>query len=391
MRMRLMFHGNGLGLRRAAAIVALTGVMLVPAWGKAQPAEQWRARFVDHVTDADSYDATRTSISTPASGVSWIVYSDGPQEGGGFDLKLARGPLRDGTFSRESIDPGDPEVAGYASLSMDSGGRANVAYSSGWLYGTGILKYAHRQRRAWQIDVVDPNQGVWGDTSLALDTNDRPYIAYSTLSGQLRLATRNQTGWTTELVSAEHVQALNLALDSTGLPRIAYVAGTGDAFTLRMATFDGASWAFETVARVSSQGMEFGVGLALDSRDEENIVFSVLEPDRGMAFARRVASGWDVRVLEGDLWQPALTVDTVDTVHVTFYDATRGALVYGRRAVGGEWSFETVEDDPSPYVRIGRQPSISVDDQGRVHLSYYHGDVVKGTKLRYAVSERATP
>jgi hypothetical protein len=219
-------------------------------------------------------------------------------------------------------------------------------------------------------------------------------IAYShggfTLRGELRLATRESTGWVSELVSRERIQALDLVLDSTGLPRIAYVAWDGSAYVLRLARFDGATWVFETISHVSSQGYEFGVDLLLDSADRARIAFAVYEPVQGLSFARQTPSGWEVELLRaGQLWQPAAALDSTDTVRLVFYDATHGALVYAQEGGRGSWLFQTVEDDPSGDIRIGRQPSIALDAIGRAHLSYYLGDLFQGAALKYAVSTEA--
>jgi hypothetical protein len=375
-------------LGRVILILALGCALVVPARSDARAAAPpgWKTRFVDRTTDADSYSGTRTYIQTAPSGISTILYCDGPLGGGRFDLKLARGPMPDGTFDMEVIDPNDPQVIGQGSLAVDSKRRPHVSYVSGLFYGQGVLKYARRQASTWRIEPVDANQGV-DDTAIAVDSKDHPLIAYGTLSDELRLATRERDAWVSDVVSLESVEALDLVLDSENRPRIAYVAWDGSAYVLRLATSNGTSWSFETISHVSSQGIEFGVDLMLDSSDRPQIVFAVLEPVRGLSFARYTSNGWEVELIrDGDLWQPTAVLDPGDTVHLVFYDATIGALMYGQRAPGGSWLLQTIEDDPSPNVRIGRQPSIALDPTGRAHVSYYFGDAFMGAALKYAES-----
>jgi hypothetical protein len=111
---------------------------------------------------------------------------------------------------------------------------------------------------------------------------------------------------------------------------------------------------------------------------------------QGLSFARQTRSGWEVELVRaGQLWQPAAALDDTDTVRLVFYDATIGALFYAQEGGRGSWLFQTVEDDPSGDIRIGRQPSLALDAFGRTHLSYYLGDRFKGAALKYAVSTGA--
>jgi hypothetical protein len=375
-------------LLRLALIAGLASVLVLPGGTEARAAGPgWEFRFVDRATDADSYAGTQTFVHVTPAGRSLVLYYDGPLGNGRFDMKVARGPLPDGSFEIESVDPDDTELLGYGSLAVDSRERAHVSYISGLFFGQGILKYARRRATGWQIEVADSTPGVTA-TAVAVDSADRPLIAYGTLSNGLRLATRKGSSWSNELVSFESVQALDMALDGAGHPRIAYIAWDGSAYVLRLATFDGATWTFETVSHVSSVGIDFGVGLALDSRGEESIAFPVYEPKQGMAFAQHLPSGgWDVQLIrQGDLRYPGLAVDDTGNAHVTFYEATIGALVYGRRVVAGGWRFQIVDDDPSPSIRIGRQSSIAVDADGRARVSYYVGDAFRGAALKLAIS-----
>lgn len=376
-------------LLRHALIAGLACVLVLAAGTPASATDglSWKFRFVDRATDADSYAGTRTFVDVTPSGLSLVLYYNGPLGNGQFDLKMARGPLPDGSFDIESVDPADDEIVGYGSLAVDSRERPNVSYVSGLFFGQGILKYARRRADGWQVEVADPVPGVTA-TAIALDSADRPFIAYGTVDTGLRLATRNGSGWSNERVSSESVQAIDMAVDGTGHPRIAYVAWDGSAYVLRLASFDGTAWSFETVSLVSSVGIDFGVDLSLDSHGEEAIAFPVYEPEQGMAFAQHLpGGGWDVQLLRsGDLRYPALALDDADTANVTFYEATDGALVYGRRPVAGRWRLQVVEDDPSASVRIGRQSSVAVDAQGQARVSYYVGDAFRGAALKLAIS-----
>lgn len=342
----------------------------------------WTSQLVEHVGRADDFSLTRTFIDVGPSGRATILYCDGPNASQGFDLRLARGPRADGSFHRESIDPADQLITGSASLALDAQGLARVSYVSGVYQDQGILKYAEETPTGWTIEVADPVKST-AQTALALDTLGNPVIAYTKTDGELRVATRGPTGWVSSEIAHANVVALDLAVDAADHPRIAYIAWDGSSYVLRLASFDGTTWSSEQITQVASQGIEFGVELLIDRSGHAEMVFPVLEPVQGLAFAHHTRSGWQVqRVSTGDLWQPSATVDEAGTVYVVFYDATQGALRYGRR-VDGRWHLRTLADSSSPWVRIGREASIALDSHGVVHVSYYVGKASRDTTLRY--------
>jgi hypothetical protein len=344
----------------------------------------WRSRRVDDAYAADGSTLTRTFIDVRRSGRSSILYCSGPRPSNAFILKFARGPNDDGSFDVERVDAADHQITGNASLEVDSRGRPGVSYVSGIFLSDGILKYAERRHGAWSSIVVDPVKAT-DQTAITVDARDRPIIAYTKLGNELRIAIRKKSGWVTSPVSSEQVVALDVAVDHADHPRIAYVAWDGSAYVLRLATFDGVSWSFDTIDHVSSTGIEFDVDLLLDDHDLARMVYPVLEPVRGMAFSWQTSSGWHRELIsKGDLWQPTAAFDRRGHVNVVYYEATDGALIYGKRA-GGDWARQRVADNPSPHVRIGRESSIAFDGHDRAHVSYYVGNEFTGTTLRYAV------
>lgn len=374
-------------MRAFVLLLTLTSVASVaaPAEAVIESDDSWTRQFVAQAGRADDYALTRTFIDIGPSGRTMILYSKGPNENGGFDLRLASRPGLDGSFRRERVDPADKLVTGYPSLAVGRRGRPHVSYVSGVFQTEGILKYAVRGASGWTTEVVDPVMPV-GQTAIAIGAHRRPVIAYTRVNTELRLASSTNSGWVTTAVSAERVVALDVAVDPDGLPRIAYVAWDGTNYVARLARFDGTSWAFDTVSHVSSDGIEFGIDLLIDADGDEDLVFAVLEPVRGIVAAHSTLAGWATEVVSaGDLWQPAAAYDATGGLHVVLYDATTGALRYARRD-DGDWVIRTVADSESPNVRIGRLSSVVIDAQGSAQVSYYVGKATSGTTLRYAVS-----
>ncbi len=83
------------------------------------------------------------------------------------------------------VDPSEHQ-AGSISLAFDSRNRPHISYSAFYFprlflpYGDYILKYARLLSDNWEIYIVDDTKGQNGyKTSLAFDSDDRPFISYS--------------------------------------------------------------------------------------------------------------------------------------------------------------------------------------------------------------------
>jgi len=148
------------------------------------------------------------------------------------------------------------------------------------------------------IETVDSSGNVGTYTSLALDATGTPHISYHrSESGDLRYATRTDTGWRTQRVDRdENVgRYTSLALDAAGSPHISYYDAENR--DLKYARWDGTRWIIEGV----------------DTNPRR---------DRGM--------------------YASLALDVADNPHITYYDAVGGDLLYAARTQSG-WSREAVD------------------------------------------------
>jgi hypothetical protein len=179
----------------------------------------------------------------------------------------------------------------YSSLTLDSSGNPHVAYISG------ELKYATRNGSNWTIQTVDPSPligiRVADSVSLALDSNDTPYIMYYNLTSyvdkngveigslNLKLANWKNSRWTIEpvLASSNLVKFGNMVLDSKGYPHFiastGYSNGSGTPWFLSSVLYvgwNGVAWNIETVASgVDLANIGF---LALSANDYPHIVYA---------------------------------------------------------------------------------------------------------------------
>jgi hypothetical protein len=361
----------------------MLGAVATPAAAAAEGG--WSTQKVANAVHADDYSGTRTAIDVGRSGRVSIMYVPGPNDVGGFNLRVARGPGAEGKFERERIDPDDDEVVGSASYVVGRRGREYASYVTGLLFDQGRLKVATRTRTSGWSDVVvdgDPSVSV---TAITLD-GKRPVVAYSKIGNELRIATGKHGQWSTSPVAGSRAMAVDVAIGADGHPMIAYVVWDGSAYVARLMDFDGSFWIAESIGHVATQGIEFGIDLVVGADGVAEAVYPVLEPSRGLMSARRTGSGWETEPIDtGDIWQPAAALDPAGDLHVTYYDADDGALMHAERALDS-WLVETIADNSSPTVRIGRQSSLAIARDGGLHVAYYVGDATTGTTVRYARS-----
>jgi len=260
------------------------------------------------------------------------------------------------------------DVGRWASAATDDAGRLWVAAYAG-RYGD--LVVAHERADGGlvyeYVDGLPPAQDgrsgplpgvplLLGDdvglyASLALDGLGRPHVAYfDRTHGDLKYAFRSGEGW--NLLSVPRAgdeqgpvgRLCSLALDASGLPRIAYLGEATGALRLARKHADG-RWAIEEVQACSpAQGWPGGLGgevgrrveLVLDGRGGEWIAFH--DPCTGaLRVTSRLNEGWitwDVDPGPGAGTWLAAALDPDGNLAVAYHDRHLGALALARNQAG---------------------------------------------------------
>jgi hypothetical protein len=111
----------------------------------------------------------------------------------------------------------------------------------------------------WWIQLVDSTDNVGYYSSIALDSNGNPHIAYSDTSNwNLKYASWSGSEWAIQLVdSLERVttftsMAPSLAIDSNGNPHISYI--DDENANLKYASWTGSAWSIQTVDSQGNMG-----------------------------------------------------------------------------------------------------------------------------------------
>jgi hypothetical protein len=237
----------------------------------------------------------------------------------------------------------------------------------------------------WAIEIVDTGSVyVYPPRALALDAAGRAHVIYFDADHfDLRHAERAGAGeWSTRVVDSPGATGLyaTLALDRSGGLHAAYQAEPGDTSLLRYAHRPLAG-SF-TTSTVFDGGAGYIPSIAVDALDTVHIGW--LNNSRELHYSRRASGGeWiDESVDEidnaDDGWSMAL--DSAGVVHVSYYVGIELGMRYARRSAAGVWEFE-VADASASGVGLGSGSEIAVDADGGVHIAYR--DAGAGD-LRYA-------
>lgn len=212
--------------------------------------------------------------------------------------------------------------------------------------------------------------------------------------------------WRLDLVDAhgDVGESPALVLDPDGYARIAYY--DRDSRDVRMASWDGVMWWYETVAEdvlISSAplGANPAIALACDPGDGYQVLYEVSLSDRhimrhavGNLYGLWAISQVDVSVdgPHGRSMNPSIVVDDNHVTHVLysrpksspthlFPDENR--LIYGR-LVGSLWQLEGISGTAGGRSNDYGGPSLAVDASGKAHVSYDIPESGGAFSLRYA-------
>ncbi|MBZ5531488.1 MAG: hypothetical protein LAO20_08650 [Acidobacteriia bacterium] len=302
-------------------------------------------------------------------------------------LGLAQAARAQSPWQVEVVEGGDGRNLGkFSSLSIDSHDNLHIGYYDETRQA---LRYAFRSAsvKRWDIMEVDASGGF---ESLAVDNNGHPHFAYAgpNESG-LRYAFWDGKKWTKQTLDYEHINFFNfIRIAPNGQPRISYYHrlykdGTY-ALHLKYAFLDGGTWYTETVDSRSATG-KFN-SLALDSKGLPHIAYS--DVDAGdLRYASWDGSEWhfgapDTHQMSGG-WTGlggSIEIDQAGNPHIAYFDVAHRMVKYASWTAQGGWKSEVVDNITGRADNIERV-SLKFDSKQRPHVAYW--DSGMGV-LRYA-------
>ena len=181
-------------------------------------------------------------------------------------------------WEKETVDDTPESTAEDVDFALDANGYPHIAYYDRYDEDNGILRYARWNGEEWENEIVDDSAHVGCHVSLDLDDLDHPHISYvhklegsSWWYGNIKYAYRDEQNWITEYVTTGDTVGwgTSIRLDSQKNPHIAYIdGGLGSSVLIYTSRIDG-NWDSETVA----SGGPTSPSLVLDLNDKPHISY----------------------------------------------------------------------------------------------------------------------
>jgi hypothetical protein len=263
-----------------------------------------------------------------------------------------------GAWRFETVDDRADSSNG-TSISLDSEDCPHIAYLDE-SDSTGVLRYARRDSGQWHIELIDDQYDCTGhDNSIALNSLDRPCISYgyTTAWGGVRYAEWNGVTWNIdELSSGFSHDDTSLALDTLDNPHVAF-----SHVALNYDYWDGASWQLQWFDDTECDD----VSIDLDSYDRPHITYHHLyAPNDRLKYTHWNGSIWTEYTLDDGGRFNSLALDSTDTMHVAYYKNEHLYYIYDIDSI------ELVD-----YTgNVGREADLALDSLDRPHICYFDYD-----------------
>ncbi|MGE5224675.1 MAG: hypothetical protein ACM3PY_19740 [Omnitrophica WOR_2 bacterium] len=336
---------------------------------------KWISQTVDSAGDVGQYTSIAFVNATTIK--PYIVYYGRSND----DLKYAHWNGSSWDIYVVSQTGTSGSVGRYASLALSGSSKLNISYFDS---GSGELKFSSGAVTSWKTQTVDESADVGLYVSLAMDKNHKPGIGYlDNTHDDLRYAHWNGSSWDIQIVDTKGVTGLDtsLAYDASGNPHISYYAPGQE--KIKYASWTGSAWLLQDVTTVSSSTeVSHGMGTSLDLDSAGNARIAFFDgKTKAMKVAFQTGSSWVIRVVEDtdDVGRyPSLKVDNQGYVHVSYYNATSKTLRYAKGTPdGSSWDKTRVDSGFS----VGLYTSIALDNANQPHIAYFNDN---GDNLKYA-------
>jgi hypothetical protein len=295
----------------------------------------------------------------------------------------------DATAFPGALDGADKEVIGVHGSATDRLGLAIGADGTLHVVQPGYLTYWQHDGTSWESQVLGEDSN---SPSMALDASGAIHVAYGAFDPAdgkgVRYGTNAGGAWQSEWIALSpfyYADDVSLGIGPDGTIHVAYVAGQDGGNVRYAEKTSGGVWEHGVIATDSSAS---GISLAVAADGTVHVVYDAY----GLRYATKNGASWDVEEIPNSgSHAPALALDEAGIAHVAFLG--RGSTSSGYEQLfyatndGGAWHTETVDglaDGDSVYWYW--RPAIGVTPEG-VLIAYGSGNP---RALRVASNARGT-
>ncbi len=265
----------------------------------------------------------------------------------------------------------------FSSIDIDSQDSPHIAY---WESQDDVIKWAFWNGTHWDHVLVDSGENVEGYTAIAIDhRNDEPHFSYR-CTNKIKHA---YYGGTPIQMQYDDVDTgdvgrySSIVVDGSSKAHISYLDSTDSDLNYAKTKRPAPGWDIEVPYPGPSHG-EY-TDICLDANEYPHI--SYYNRSQGsLQYAHKVTpSEWQRDTVHdvGDVGQWTSIALNGNVPVISYYDVSNGDLRFADNS-GGAWSKEQVD---GAQGQMGEYSSIAVNSQGVIGISYYDAD---NGALKYA-------
>jgi hypothetical protein len=346
-------------------VAALFVFLLVPWVARADWEQVGEAGF----SAGETYS---TKLAIDSSGTPYVAYMD-VANGNKASVMRFNGTAWEQVgaagFSTDKVE--------HISLALDSGGRLYVAYQDGANGNkASVMKF---DGSAWtQVGVAGFSPDMVENTSLAFDSSDTPYVAYQDWANDRKASVMRfnsaTSSWEQVGVAGFSIGATlytNLAIDSSGMPYVAYEDVAND-YKASVMRFNSATSSWE---QVGAAGFSIGgagmPSFALDSSDTPYVAYEDFANDKKVSVMRFNGTDWEQVGMAGfspsATYYISVTFDSGGTPYVAYEDSANGYKASVMRFNGTAWEQVGMAGFSKGAVQ---NTSLAFDSSGTPYVAY---------------------
>jgi hypothetical protein len=270
----------------------------------------------------------------------------------------------DGGWQIETVDPAGSAV-GALSFSLDSAGNPHVSYID---LETQFLMMAVKDADIWRTNIVDDQGSAGWGNSLVVDSRNFSHISYvDALNGVVKYAYEMGDGWMIEEVASIDTASqilTSLAMDMDNNPGIAFTSGDSELYLARK---DARGW---NLILVDDETMDpFNCSLGFDQSGRWHLGFGAFEPNENneaLFYAFESESGIEVMLvdLESDAGSSiTLSFDSQQAVQMAY---TRENDLHLVTRVEADWEHDLVDSGRS----VSSSHALALDAEDHAHFVF---------------------